>query len=90
MIAVALGVFSDHQDIGTILHRGSASFDEKNNTYTLSASGENMWGAKDAFHFLFAQARGDLSISADIAFKGIGADKHRKACLMFRQDLEAR
>jgi TolB protein len=85
----SIGQFNNQQDIGTLLHAGSASFEAKTNTYTLSASGENMWGAKDAFHFLFAQARGDLSISADIAFKGAGADKHRKACLMFRQSLDA-
>lgn len=81
-------LFSDHRDIGALLHPGSASFDRKTKTYTLSASGENMWAAKDAFHFLYSQARGDLAISADIAFTGKGTDKHRKACLMFRQDLE--
>lgn len=89
MAGVALGIFSDAKDVGTLLHPGSASFDQKSRTYTLSASGENMWGAKDAFHFLFKEARGDLAISADIAFVGAGTDKHRKACLMFRQSLEA-
>ena len=81
-------LFSDHKDIGVLLHPGSASFDRKTKSYTLSASGENMWAAKDAFHFLYTQARGDLALSADIAFVGKGTDKHRKACLMFRQDLE--
>lgn len=89
MPAVALGAFENHSDIGPLLHPGSASFGRKTKTYTLSASGENMWGAKDAFHFVFSEARGDLSISADIAFVGKGTDKHRKACLMFRQSLEA-
>jgi TolB protein len=87
MSHVDLGLFSDQKDVGTLLRPGSSSLDGK--TYTLSASGENMWAAKDAFHFLFAEARGDLAISADIAFQGKGTDKHRKACLMFRQSLDA-
>jgi TolB protein len=87
--AEKVGVFTAQQDVGTLLHPGSASFDRKAKTYTLSASGENMWAAKDAFHFLFTEARGDLSISADVAFLGTGTDKHRKACLMFRQSLDA-
>jgi hypothetical protein len=81
-------LFSDQKDIGTLLHPGAASFDRKTRTYTLSSSGENMWAAKDAFHFLYAQARGDLAISAEVSFVGKGTDKHRKAALMFRQDLE--
>ena len=84
-----IGLFDKQQDIGTLLHPGSGSFDRKTKTYMLWASGENMWAAKDAFHFVFSEARGDLSISADIAFVGKGADKHRKACLMFRQSLDA-
>ena len=81
-------LFGDQKDVGLLLHPGAASFDRKTKTYTLSASGENMWAAKDAFHFLYTQGRGDLAISADISFVGNGTDKHRKACLMFRQDLE--
>ena len=83
-----MDLFSDHKDIGVLLHPGSASFDRKTKTYTLSASGENMWAARDAFHFLYSPARGDLALSADVSFVGKGTDKHRKACLMFRQDLE--
>ena len=50
-----MDLFSDQKDVGLLLHPGSASFDRKTKTYTLSASGENMWAAKDAFHFLFSQ-----------------------------------
>ncbi|HEV8379764.1 MAG TPA: hypothetical protein VGP99_13000 [Tepidisphaeraceae bacterium] len=83
-----IGVFTDQKDIGVLLHPGSSLFDLQSRIYTLYASGENMWAAKDAFHFRFTKATGDLSISADISFLEAGTDKHRKACLMFRQDLD--
>src|SRR6267142_6280125 len=84
-----IGVFSDQKDIGVLIHAGSSHFDLQSRIYTLYASGENMWAAKDAFHFRFTKATGDLSLSADISFLEAGTDKHRKACLMFRQDLES-
>ena len=48
-----------------------------------------MWFAKDAFHFAWKKATGDLSLTADVAFLGAGKDPHRKACLMIRQGLDA-
>src|SRR2546421_4040427 len=84
-----VGVFADQKDIGVLLHAGSSLFDLQSRIYTLYASGQNMWAAKDAFHFRFTKASGDLSLSADISFLEAGTDKHRKACLMFRQSLEA-
>ena len=48
-----------------------------------------MWFAKDAFHFVWKKASGDLSLAADVAFLGAGTDPHRKACLMIRQSLDA-
>ena len=83
-----VGVFADQKDVGALLHAGSSLFDLQSRIYTLYASGENMWAAKDAFHFRFTKASGDLSLSADISFLEAGTDKHRKACLMFRQDLD--
>jgi hypothetical protein len=87
--AAPIGIFEDQKDIGTLLHPGSSSLDSNLKTYTLSAAGENMWAAKDAFHYLFSKSTGDLSLSADISFIGTGADKHRKAGLMIRQSLDA-
>ncbi len=84
-----IGVFSEQKDVGVLLHAGSSLFDLQSRIYTLYASGENMWAAKDAFHFRFTKATGDISLSADISFLEAGTDKHRKACLMFRQDLES-
>ncbi len=82
------GLFENHQDIGTVLHHGSVDFDEVKRSYTVSGSGENMWAAKDAFHYVWKKASGDLALAADIAFLEKGKDPHRKACLMIRQSLD--
>src|SRR5262249_14779035 len=83
-VANKFGIFDDHADVGTVLHPGSAKYDEANKSYTITGSGENMWAAKDAFQFAWRKAEGDLAIVADIAFVGAGKNPHRKACLLFR------
>lgn len=83
------GIFEDNADIGVVLHAGSTTFDDTAKSYTLAGSGENMWLAKDAFHFAWKKVSGDCSLTADISFVGKGTDPHRKACLMIRQGLEA-
>jgi TolB protein len=82
-----IGIFDRSEDIGDIGVAGSASFD--GSKYTVSGSGYNMWFATDAFHFLWTKVDGDLSLSADVALVGDGADAHRKACLVIRQSLDA-
>ena len=83
------GIFEAHGDIGTVQHAGSTTYDAAATNYTLAGSGENMWFAKDAFHFAWKKVTGDCSLTADISFVGKGTDPHRKACLMIRQDLVA-
>jgi hypothetical protein len=85
----AQGIFENHADVGTVLHPGSVAFDAGEKSYTVSGSGENMWGAKDAFHYVWKKASGDVALSADISFVGKGQEPHRKACLVIRQDLDA-
>jgi hypothetical protein len=86
---VKLGVFERQADIGTVQLAGSAQYDPDAKTYTVTAGGENMWAAKDAFHFVWTTVTGDVSLAADIAFQGKGKNAHRKACLLIRQDLDA-
>src|SRR5665213_1965954 len=85
----AIGRFDAHDDVGVVLHPGSAQFDAAAKSYIVAGSGENMWAAKDAYQFVWKKASGDLSLSADISFIGAGGDPHRKACLMIRQSLDA-
>jgi Tol biopolymer transport system component len=80
-----IGVFGNQADVGEVASAGSASFDS--GTYRLTASGANIWGGADAFHYVWTQRSGDLHVAADIEFEGTGGDPHRKAGLMIRQNL---
>jgi len=83
------GIFEGHGDVGSVSHAGFVEYDAAKKTYTISASGENMWSTKDAFHFAWKKASGDVAVAADISFLGQGAQEHRKAVLMVRQSLDA-
>ncbi|EGF92734.1 WD40-like Beta Propeller Repeat family protein [Asticcacaulis biprosthecium C19] len=86
-LAGTVGVFDRHQDVGDTAIAGKADFHE--GVYTLSASGTNIWGTTDAFHYAYDEVMGDVALSADIAFEGQGVDPHRKAGVMLRQSLDA-
>lgn len=79
--------FEGNGDVGVVSRKGEVQATGK--TVTISAAGENMWAAKDAFHFVWKKLEGDFAIAADIRFEGQGKDPHRKACLMIRCDLDA-
>jgi len=83
-----LGLFEAHGEVGTVGKPGSAAYDAKAGTYTVTGGGENMWFATDAFHFVWKKASGDLSLAADVRFVGTGGNPHRKAALLIRQGLE--
>src|SRR5262249_30962153 len=84
-----LGIFESHGDVGTLLHPSNFAYDPGRQTYTITASGENVWFAKDNFHFAWIKVDGDGIVQADISFVGKGANPHRKALLMIRQSLDA-
>ncbi len=84
-----LGIFEGHGDVGTVLHPGSVDYDAGKQSYTIAGSGENMWFAADAFHFVWKKVSGDVSLAADVNFLGQGKNPHRKAVLMIRQTLDA-
>jgi len=86
--ANAAGIFESHGDVGTVLHAGSVDYDAAKQAYTIAGGGENMWSVKDAFQFAWKKASGDVTLTADIAFVGKGAQEHRKAVLMVRQSLD--
>jgi TolB protein len=85
----AVGMFESHTDVGSVLHQGSVEYDAAKQTYTIASSGENMWFGKDAFHFAWKKASGDVTLTADISFLGKGVNEHRKAVLMIRESLDA-
>jgi TolB protein len=83
-----LGLFTDHGDIGTVLKPGSITYEPAAKTYTVCASGANMWAKADEMQYVWKKASGDVSIAADIVFNGVSAQPHRKACLVIRQNLD--
>jgi Tol biopolymer transport system component len=82
--AQTVGIFANHADIGETSIPGSVSHDA--GRYRMTASGANIWGERDAFHYAWVQRSGNLHIAADIAWEGKGKDPHRKAGLMIRQN----
>jgi glucose/arabinose dehydrogenase/regulation of enolase protein 1 (concanavalin A-like superfamily) len=72
--------------IGNVSLAGSASFN--NGTFTLSASGTDIWGTADGFRYVYQQLSGDLDIRARIT--GVSnANALSKAGIMIRETLEA-
>jgi hypothetical protein len=84
-----LGLFEKHGDIGLVGRSGNVDYDPAQKTYLITGGGENMWGATDAFHFVWKQVSGEVSLAADIRFPQTGGNAHRKAVLLIRQSLEA-
>jgi len=82
------GVFAASTDVGDIAHAGSVDFDPRGGTYAVAGGGENMWFETDAFHFVWREATGDVSIAANVEWRGDGGDPHRKAGVMVRQNLD--
>jgi hypothetical protein len=83
-----IGIFENHNDVGAILHPGTALYDAASATYTLTGSGANMWFDEDDFHFAWKKVSGDVFLSADIAFTSDTGNPHRKGVLMIRQSLD--
>jgi TolB protein len=83
-----VGIFENYQDVGTVLHPGSATFDAAKGTYTLRGSGENIWSTQDAFQFAWKKVSGDVELTADVQFPNTAGNPHKKAVLMLRQSLD--
>src|SRR6516225_4952705 len=81
------GIFEGHNDIGAVIRPGKLDVEPAKQTYTINGSGENMWSTADAFHFVWKRMSGDIALEAEVAFRGMGKNPHRKACLLIRQSL---
>jgi hypothetical protein len=84
----SLGEFESQTDVGSPLHAGSATFDAATGEYRITGGGANMWAQQDAFHFLYRQAAGDLTLTASVHFPHAGGNEHKKAGWMVRQSLD--
>jgi TolB protein len=86
--ASRVGTFDDHADAGVTPRAGSAEFDVAASEYRITGGGANIWGAADAFHYVWKRVSGDVTFTADVRFVGSGSAAHRKAALMVRQSLD--
>jgi len=73
-------------DIGQVGSTGSASY--ASGTFTVRAAGADIWGAADAFHYVFHALTGDGSIQARVASLTKTAS-WTKAGVMIRETLSA-
>ncbi|HEX4809292.1 MAG TPA: hypothetical protein VH325_10195 [Bryobacteraceae bacterium] len=88
-VSTPIGIFEGQEDVGTVLHPGSAEYDAKTKSYTVVGSGENMWSANDDFRFVWKKVSAqDVTLTANMSILGEGGEGHRKAVLMIRQSLD--
>lgn len=80
----AIGIFENHTDIGPVIYKGSANYDNASKVYNLMGSGENIWFKKDELHFAYKRIKGDFILSTQPNLVGKGTDLHRKSGWMVR------
>ncbi|MFZ5939210.1 MAG: TolB family protein [Bacteroidota bacterium] len=81
------GPFRNGQDIGHCAIPGHFSYNQLEQTFSLSGSGENIWGTQDQYFFLWEKLNDHFIIQARIAFQGEGKHEHRKIGIMLRKSL---
>src|SRR3974390_585280 len=86
-----IGIFENQSDVGAVSPPGRATYDAHSGIYTIDAAGANMWSTVDAFHFVWKKTSGDAALTADMEFPVStgNPNPHRKAVLIFRQNLDA-
>ena len=83
-----VGIFDGQADIGQATG-GAASYGTERQAYVIAGSGENMWGERDDFHFVWKRLTGDFILSTRARFIGRGGDEHRKIGWTIRPTLES-
>ena len=83
---VSIGVFTTDTDVGR--GRGSTTYDARDQTYLVAGSGQNMWGPRDDFHFVWKRLSGNFVLSTRAQFLGRGVEEHRKIGWTIRPSLE--
>jgi hypothetical protein len=75
-------------DIGAVGIPGSASFAAATGTFTIQASGDDIWNTADGFHFVYQPLNGDGALLARVASVG-NTDSWAKAGVMIRETVAA-
>jgi TolB protein len=83
------GEFEGATEVGEVHAPGSEKFDAQKREYRITGAGQNMWAARDGFHYLWRKASGDLILTSAVRFAESKGNQHRKAGWVVRQNLEA-
>jgi len=81
-------LFSADNDIGNVKQKGSLQYNEQSQQFTITGSGQNIWGNHDDFHFGWKKMKGNFILDAQVKFIGDGKNAHRKIGWMVRHSLE--
>ena len=90
-----IGAFDNSMDIGNVGAAGSADafdlgggdFGAANWEYEIQASGADIWGTADEFHFVYMEVEGDFTIFGRTDIFEAGDPEWTKSGLMVRNDL---
>ena len=83
-----LGLFEGAVNVGGAALGGSASYDTRSDSYTITGSGEDIYGTRDEFYFVWKQVQGDLSLQANVEFADTSGHMYKKAGWMVRASLD--
>jgi len=83
-----LALFERGSDIGPVRHPGAAREDAVDGALVIEGAGANMWFGADEGHFVWKRLKGDVIVSARLAFVGAGVEAHRKIGWMVRATLD--
>jgi beta-glucosidase len=83
-----VGIFDAQTDVGRAKRPTPASYDSARQAYLIAGSGQNMWGDRDDFHFVWKRMTGNFILSTRARFVGAGGDVHRKIGWTIRPSLE--
>ena len=89
MALAQIGEFSTSVDVGGPKLKGSSTYEEATQSYTLKGGGYNIWFNHDEFQFLYKKIKGDFLLTGN--FQLIGNERgngHRKAGWMIRESTD--
>lgn len=85
---MAVGIFDGHNDVGTGVKPGSATFIPETDQYVISGAGNNVWADHDEFQYVWKKMKGDFILFARAEFLGTWVSYHRKVGWMVRKSLD--
>ena len=84
----AVGIFENHDDVGTNVKPGSATYIPETQQYIISGAGANVWADHDEFQYVWKKMKGDFILYTRAEFLGNWVDYHRKVGWMVRKSLD--